>query len=225
MLCRNCGQTTSFLCCSTPRHTFPSLITRLTSFQMHIESLQRSMPHRTMTYFVHQCRFIWALRRPVSPWVSCQYVYASSPLRSANGKSGYISLRVSGPSYFALLCLITIGVVRVSLLTESIVLLESVINSRWFSGTSIILLLTGLEGFKAKLRKVPLESYFPEYTGGVDINKAAKYILWRFMQVNRARSNVYPHLVNVFDTKNLRILFTIMKEIVLQKALKDSGIF
>jgi hypothetical protein len=193
---------------------------------MHIESLQRSMPHRTMTYFVHQCRFIWALRRPVSPWVSCQYVYASSPLRSANGKSGYISLRVSSPSYFALLCLITIGVVRVvrnvllsfrldvhdgklqSLLTESIVLLESVINSRWFSGTSIILLLTGLEGFKAKLRKVrhnlihvlalysfrqvPLESYFPEYTGGVDINKAAKYILWRFMQVNRARSNVYP---------------------------------
>jgi len=31
---------------------------------------------------------------------------------------------------------------------------------------------------------VPLEKYFPEYTGGPDINKAAKYILWRFTQTN-----------------------------------------
>ncbi|THU76382.1 hypothetical protein K435DRAFT_704950, partial [Dendrothele bispora CBS 962.96] len=34
----------------------------------------------------------------------------------------------------------------------------------------------------------PLERYFAEYTyGGNDINKAAKYILWKFMQANRAR--------------------------------------
>lgn len=43
--------------------------------------------------------------------------------------------------------------------------------------------------------KVPLERYFPEYTGGADINKAAKYILWRFMQANRARLSVYPQYV------------------------------
>ena len=43
--------------------------------------------------------------------------------------------------------------------------------------------------------QVPLEKYFPEYTGGTDINKAAKYILWRFMQANRARLTVYPQYV------------------------------
>ncbi len=41
-------------------------------------------------------------------------------------------------------------------------------------------------------RQAPLENYFPEYTGGADVNKGAKYILWRFMQANRARLNVYP---------------------------------
>ena len=41
-------------------------------------------------------------------------------------------------------------------------------------------------------RQVPLERYFPTYEGGVDINKAAKHILWHFMQANRARLNVYP---------------------------------
>ncbi|KAF9076946.1 heterotrimeric G-protein alpha subunit, GPA3-like protein, partial [Rhodocollybia butyracea] len=77
-------------------------------------------------------------------------------------------------------------------LAESLIFFESVVNSRWFLRTSIILLLTDIDVFKRKLPKVPLERYFPEYTGGNDINKAAKYILWKFMQVNRARLSIYP---------------------------------
>src|SRR6266542_2099513 len=107
-------------------------------------------------------------------------------------------------------------------MTESLALFESVINSRWFLRTSIILFLNKIDVFKVKLPKVsrysssetpfsiqsscsfvisadilcfpkvPLERYFSEYTGGPDINKAAKYILWKFMQANRARLSVYP---------------------------------
>lgn len=50
-------------------------------------------------------------------------------------------------------------------MNESLVLFESVINSRWFLRTSIILFLNKIDLFKAKLPKVPLEKYFPEYTG------------------------------------------------------------
>jgi len=39
-------------------------------------------------------------------------------------------------------------------LKESLVVFESVINSRWFLRTSIILFLTGIEKFKAKLPQV-----------------------------------------------------------------------
>ncbi len=96
-------------------------------------------------------------------------------------------------------------------MAESLVLFESVINSRWFLRTSIILFLNKIDVFKMKVSrvrstfcssccilisiKVPLERYFPEYTGGTDVNKAAKYILWRFMQANRARLSVYPQYV------------------------------
>ena len=97
---------------------------------------------------------------------------------------------------------------------ESLVLFESIINSRWFLRTSVILLLTKVDVLKDKLPKVipslsfwanihliplqsPLEKYFPEYTGGADINKAAKYILWRFMQVNRAKLSIYPQSVSL----------------------------
>ncbi|KAG6826031.1 guanine nucleotide-binding protein subunit alpha [Tricholoma furcatifolium] len=109
-------------------------------------------------------------------------------------------------------------------MTESLALFESVINSRWFLRTSIILFLNKIDVFKSKLPKVPLERYFPEYTGGADINKAAKYILWRFMQANRARLNVYPHLTQATDTQNIRVVFAAVKETILQNALKDSGI-
>nr|GAT55688.1 heterotrimeric G-protein alpha subunit [Mycena chlorophos] len=107
---------------------------------------------------------------------------------------------------------------------ESLVLFESVINSRWFLRTSIILFLNKIDVFRIKLSKVPLERYFPEYTGGADINKAAKYVLWRFMQENRARLSVYPHLTQATDTKNIRLVFAAVKETILQNALKDSGI-
>jgi guanine nucleotide-binding protein G(i) subunit alpha len=123
---------------------------------------------------------------------------------------------------------------------ESLVLFESVINSRWFLRTSVILFLNKIDVFKQKLPKVPLVHYFPEYTGGADINKAAKYILWRFTQTNRARLSVYPHLTQATDTSNvslsiprfwvstdmmqIRLVFAAVKETILQNALRDSGI-
>ncbi|KAI9460345.1 G-protein alpha subunit [Russula earlei] len=109
-------------------------------------------------------------------------------------------------------------------MAESLVLFESVINSRWFLRTSIILFLNKIDVFKTKLPKVPLDKFFPEYTGGTDVNKGAKYILWRFMQANRARLNVYPHITQATDTSNIRLVFVTVKETILQNALKESGI-
>ncbi|KAF8872816.1 heterotrimeric G-protein alpha subunit, GPA3-like protein [Infundibulicybe gibba] len=109
-------------------------------------------------------------------------------------------------------------------MVESIALFESVVNSRWFPRTSVILLLNEIDVFKNKIPKVPLERYFPEYTGGADINKAAKYILWRFMQANRVRLRIYPHLTQASDTSNIRLVFSAVKETILQNAHMDSGI-
>lgn len=75
---------------------------------------------------------------------------------------------------------------------ESLVLFDSVVNSRWFMRTSIILFLNKVDLFKGKLERSPLGSYFPDYSGGNDVNRAAKYLLWRFNQVNRAHLNLYP---------------------------------
>ncbi|KAK9768301.1 Guanine nucleotide-binding protein alpha-2 subunit [Basidiobolus ranarum] len=109
-------------------------------------------------------------------------------------------------------------------MTESLILFESVVNSRWFLRTSVIFFLNKIDLFREKLPRVPLENYFPEYTGGSDITKAAKYILWRFTQTNRAKLNIYPHLTQATDTSKIRLVFAAVKETILQNALRDSGI-
>ncbi|KAF7354156.1 Heterotrimeric G-protein alpha subunit [Mycena venus] len=106
---------------------------------------------------------------------------------------------------------------------ESLLLFDSVINSRWFLRTSIILFLDKIDVFKVKLSKVPLQQYFPEYIGGEDVNNAARFILWRFMQANRARLSVYPHLTQATDTSNIRLVFAAVKETIQQNAPKGLG--
>ena len=82
---------------------------------------------------------------------------------------------------------------------ESLVLFDSVVNSRWFMRTSIILFLNKVDLFKQKLSRSPLSNYFPDYSGGNDVNRAAKYLLWRFNQVNRAHLNLYPQYVTTIS--------------------------
>ncbi|RKO97687.1 hypothetical protein CXG81DRAFT_11584 [Caulochytrium protostelioides] len=108
-------------------------------------------------------------------------------------------------------------------MAESLDLFESIVNSRWFLRTSIILFLNKIDIFTEKLKTVPLADFFPEYTGGNDVNKAAKFILWRFSHANRARLNVYPHLTQATDTANIRLVFGAVKVTILKNALTDTG--
>lgn len=109
-------------------------------------------------------------------------------------------------------------------MAESLVLFESVVNSRWFTRTSVVLLLNKIDIFRQKIPKHPLADYFPEYTGGNDVNKAAKYILWRFTLANRAKLNIYPHLTQATDTSNIRLVFAAVKETLLQNSLRETGL-
>ncbi|KAF5364787.1 hypothetical protein D9758_009305 [Tetrapyrgos nigripes] len=98
----------------------------------------------------------------------------------------------------------------------------------YFESVTSIIFCTAMSEYDQVLleeaSQVPLERYFPEYTGGNDINKAAKFILWKYMQTNRARLSVYPHLTQATDTTNIRLVFATVKETILQNALKDSKI-
>ena len=109
-------------------------------------------------------------------------------------------------------------------LEESLNLFESVVNSMWFKKTAVILCLNKIDIFIDKLANSPLENYFPDYVGGDNVNKAVKYILWRFKQLNRANLNMVPYVSQATDTNNIRLAFAVVRETILHNNLVESGI-
>lgn len=109
-------------------------------------------------------------------------------------------------------------------LEESLNLFESVVNSMWFRRTAVILCLNKIDIFIEKLPNSPMEKYFPDYVGGANVNKAVKYILWRFKQLNRANLNLVPYVTQATDTNNIKLAFAIVRETILHNNLLDSGI-
>ena len=83
-----------------------------------------------------------------------------------------------------------------NVLMESLVLFDSIANSRLFRQTSIILFLNKVDVFKNKLARSPFRNHFPDYLGGNDVNGAAKYLLGRFDRANQANLFLYPQYVN-----------------------------
>ena len=81
-----------------------------------------------------------------------------------------------------------------NLLVQSLQTFNSLINSRWFLRTSIILLLCNVELFSRKLCRSPMSKHFPDYSGGQDFAQAWKYIVWRFNQLNKNNLSLFPHL-------------------------------
>lgn len=197
---------------------FFSQLDRLTDPE-YVPTVDDVLRARTKTTGIYETRFtmgnlsihmfdVGGQRSERKKWIHCFEAVTSIIFCVALSEYDQVLLEESGQNRMA----------------ESLVLFDSVINSRWFVRSSIILFLNKIDLFKAKLPNVPLINWFPDYQGGEDVNKAAKYILYRFTQVNRAKLNIYPHLTQATDTSNIRLVFAAVKETILQNALKDSGI-
>ncbi|TDL19729.1 guanine nucleotide binding protein, alpha subunit [Rickenella mellea] len=109
-------------------------------------------------------------------------------------------------------------------MSESLVHYESVANSRWFRRMSVILCFTKFDLFKHKIPKVPLEDYFPEYTEGPHVYKAARFILSKFIEVSGGMK-VHPHFIQASHVVDILPIYGSIKDAILRNALHDAGIF
>jgi GTPase SAR1 family protein len=111
-------------------------------------------------------------------------------------------------------------------MSESLLLFDEICNSRWFVDTSVILFLNKMDLFREKVKRVDLNVCFPQYTGGLVFDKAADYIKGQFEAKNRHKEQkqIYMHLTCATDTGQLQQVFNNIKDIILQKTLKDQGL-
>ena len=112
-----------------------------------------------------------------------------------------------------------------NLVMESLVLFDSIVNSRWFLRASIILMLCNLARFKEKLVLFPLKNYFPDYSGGTDVDRAVKYLVWRFNQANRADLRIYPHVLDDrYYCSATSFVFESVKDTIISNSLMRMGL-
>jgi guanine nucleotide-binding protein G(i) subunit alpha len=109
---------------------------------------------------------------------------------------------------------------------ESLKLFREIVNSKWFVDTCIILFLNKCDLYKEKIKKVPITVQFPEYQGDPhDYNKTIEYIRDKFVALNtNPKKQIYYHVTCATDTNNVRIVFDAVRDTVLHKALRDSGL-
>uniref|UniRef100_A0A8C1EKN2 Guanine nucleotide-binding protein subunit alpha n=1 Tax=Cyprinus carpio carpio TaxID=630221 RepID=A0A8C1EKN2_CYPCA len=114
---------------------------------------------------------------------------------------------------------------------ESLSLFYMTIHSPWFTDSSVIIFLNKMDILAEKIQFSDLKTYYPEFNGKRrDILDAMVFIrnLYKQKAVSfetKNSKNIYPHFTCATDTKNIRKVFSDVKEAVLVKALEDFGMF
>lgn len=79
-------------------------------------------------------------------------------------------------------------------LLDRLLFLKGISQSKLFSSTIILLILTNAAAFEKQIAVSPLKSHFQDYTGGNDVHAATKYILKRCKQVNKMDLPLFWHV-------------------------------
>ncbi|KAJ3740697.1 guanine nucleotide binding protein, alpha subunit, partial [Lentinula raphanica] len=74
---------------------------------------------------------------------------------------------------------------------DSIKLFDDVVQSKWFVGVSIVLLLNKTDVFAHKFQEVDFTEHFPDYTGGANHDAACAYIKNKYLSKAPADTRVY----------------------------------
>ncbi|XP_063334358.1 guanine nucleotide-binding protein G(q) subunit alpha-like isoform X2 [Pelmatolapia mariae] len=101
---------------------------------------------------------------------------------------------------------------------ESMALFKTIISYKWFEESSIILFLNKIDLLEEKIMYSHLVDYFPEYDGPPqDVNAGKAFILDMFVGLNPDEKKIiYSHFTCATDTDNVRFVFCVVKDHILQ---------
>jgi len=108
---------------------------------------------------------------------------------------------------------------------ESLTLFEEISNSVWFEKTAIILFLNKKDIFLEKLQITPLSHYQPEYKGDDSFDDACHFVKGQFeARHHESETDIYTHITCATDTDHIRVVFGIVRDIVIKEGLHRAGL-
>jgi len=111
---------------------------------------------------------------------------------------------------------------------ESLSVFKSILRTKYFMKTPIILFLNKSDLFKEKIAKISIGEFFasaPQGEDGKNYEKALEFIQKRFMDLNNVEDrNVYPHVTIATNKENVQNVFNSCKHVIMMKNLKSVGL-
>jgi 50S ribosomal subunit-associated GTPase HflX len=91
---------------------------------------------------------------------------------------------------------------------ESLDLFAEVIESPWFQDSHIILVLNKVDALEEALKRVPLKSIFPDYTGDPhDVRAATMFLKNKYLSlIQKSSKKVYPIMTSMMGKPKTNIL-------------------
>ncbi|EJS43499.1 gpa1p [Saccharomyces arboricola H-6] len=114
---------------------------------------------------------------------------------------------------------------RVNRMHESIMLFDTLLNSKWFKDTPFILFLNKIDLFEEKVKSMPIRKYFPDYQGRVgDAEAGLRYFEKIFLSLNKSNKPIYVKRTCATDTQTMKFVLSAVTDLIIQQNLKKSGI-
>ena len=107
---------------------------------------------------------------------------------------------------------------------ESIKLFGQICTHPSFEHTNMILFMNKKDLFSEKLNMRPITVCFPEYMGPNRYKEASIYVWSRFENV-KGDKILFSHVTCATDTKNLKLVFIAVSDMLVKSILSKIGIF
>ena len=110
---------------------------------------------------------------------------------------------------------------------ESLNLFQAICVNKFFDNSSVILFLNKLDLFTEKVNNTNhhLQLFFPQYAGpDHDVPAAKEFIQDQFFARNTKERIIYPHFTTATDTNNVKVVFKVVLDTIIQQSLEDSAV-
>ena len=110
-------------------------------------------------------------------------------------------------------------------MVEAQALFESVANSRWFAGSSLLVFLNKTDLLEAKLRTDRVADYFPDFDGANESAGVLAYWRDRFSALYRHPwRTLVVHATCACDSGQMEVVFRAVEQHILESSLASTGL-
>ena len=106
---------------------------------------------------------------------------------------------------------------------ESVNIFDTIVNNRCFRRVSIILFFNKTDLLIEKIKHKSIREHFPDFEGDPQkLSNVQDFLVILFNSVRQDRTQeLYRHFTTATDTKNIKVVFNIVKDTILTKNIQD----